>query len=152
MEHRTTASSRSSCRAMAAVRIISREATNLAAISASWNCRYCSERPENHTHRRLSTAQGPESPPLRTSLRHGPRALGPTKNVPGKLQVHSTPALQLPPPQGDAPSVYPFNLQPVKHPQLHTGSSAQHTRVPWWPTPLHLMVVGCGLEKQDPRT
>ena len=35
MEHRTIASSRSSCRAVAAVRIISREATSLAAMSAS---------------------------------------------------------------------------------------------------------------------
>lgn len=150
MEHRTTASSRSSCRATAAVRIISREATSLAAISASWNCRYCSERQENHTHTDGSALPRALRAPCKD--KPAPRALGPTKNVPGKLQVHSTPALQLPPPQGDAPSVYPFNLQPVKHPQLHTGSSAQHTRVPWWPTPLHLMVVGCGLEKQDPRT
>jgi hypothetical protein len=42
MEHRATASSRSSCKATAAVRTISREATSRVAISANWNCRYYS--------------------------------------------------------------------------------------------------------------
>lgn len=70
MEHRATASSRSSCRATAALRIISREATSLATISASLNCRYCSERrEENQTHRQAQRAtsnraasKGPQAP------------------------------------------------------------------------------------------
>lgn len=58
--------------------------------------------------------------------------------MPGKLQVHSPAALQSPPPQGDAPSVCPFNLQPSKAPTAphrclcpaHQGAPVAHTSAP----------------------
>lgn len=56
MAHRATASSRSSCRATAALRTSSREATSLVAISAILNCRYYGKRGEEN-HRAAGSQQ-----------------------------------------------------------------------------------------------
>lgn len=134
MAHRATASSRSSCRAVAAARTISREATSLAAISANWNCRYCGERGSSALTDG-SALPGPGSP---SKDRPPPRAPGPHREraweAPGPLPCRAAVTtssrrrplcLPLQPTASKAPTAPHRCLCPA-----HQGAPVAHTSAP----------------------